>query len=103
LDRQQRPHLDIEENGGEQHDEHFNFGPANKRTRTTSPRSARRTIEGKRAEREKEKQKRWEKIMKNRKVDRDRRFMNDILEEVPGFKFTTNGMLPFISPMVFFT
>jgi hypothetical protein len=60
-------------------------------------------MEGKRAEREKEKQKRWEKIMKNRKVDRDRRFMNDILEEVPGFKFTTNGMLLFILPMAFFT
>jgi hypothetical protein len=52
-------------------------------------------MEGKRAEREKGKQERWGKIMESRKVDRDRRFMNDILEDAPAFKFTVYGVFSF--------
>jgi len=67
------------------------FGSASKRTRTTSPGSVRRSMEGKRAEREKGKQERWSRIMANRKVDRDRKFMNGILNDVPEFNFMRGG------------
>jgi hypothetical protein len=75
----------------------FGFGTTSKRTRTTSPGIVRRTMEDKRAEREKGKQERWSKIMENRKVDRDRTFMNDIFQDVPGFQSKANGTPLFFS------
>jgi hypothetical protein len=89
----QRNQPDIqEEDDDEPPNRPLDFGPASKRTRTTSPHSARRAMVGRRAEREKGKQERWGKIMQNRKMDRDWRFMNDVLENVPQFTPANHGM-----------
>lgn len=87
-----RPHPDIQEEDDDDGLSHGEFnGPAHKRTRTTSPECARKTT-SKRAEREKGKQQRWGKIIQERKVGRDQRFMDDILADVPEFVFSENGM-----------
>lgn len=72
-----------EEEEEEENDARQRDTRAPKRTRTASPTSTKKTLESKRAAREREKQAKWSKIMKARKTNRDTQFMYGILEEVP--------------------
>lgn len=63
-----------------------------KRTRKVSPIAIRRDLEGKRTEREKRKQEKWEKRLDERRRERDRRLMEDVFTEIPEFGGYTNGM-----------
>ncbi|KZP03364.1 hypothetical protein FIBSPDRAFT_845039 [Athelia psychrophila] len=73
----------IEEEEEEESDARQPSTRAFKRTRTASPTSIKKTLESKRATREREKQAKWSKIMAGRKKDRDAQLMHGILEEVP--------------------
>lgn len=89
-------HPDIQEEDG---DDSFHREPdcrAPKRMRTTSPEHT-RTTTSKRADREKEKQQRWRKIIQDRKLHRDQRFMDDILTDIPESVFPENGVFRKIS------
>ncbi|TFK44702.1 hypothetical protein BDQ12DRAFT_717858 [Crucibulum laeve] len=70
-----------------------NYTPAKnaKRTRTVSPSAAKRDLESKRLEREKQKKTRREQELNARRHERETRFMSEILADVPEMEETSDG------------
>jgi hypothetical protein len=62
-----------------------------KRARTLSPSSQIRALEERRTERERRKQERREQEKEFRKQQRERRFMSEVLSEVPQARFYNTG------------
>ncbi|KAJ7096313.1 hypothetical protein C8R44DRAFT_644127 [Mycena epipterygia] len=72
-----------------------NYSPTNvsKRTRTFSPGAAKRDLETRRLEREKQKRERREQELNHRKQQRYQHFLNEIYSEVPNRAGPSNGRL----------
>lgn len=70
-----------------------NYSPVNasKRTRTFSPGAAKRDLETRRLEREKQKRERREKELNHRKQQRYQLFLSEIYSEVPNHAGPSNG------------
>lgn len=54
-----------------------------KRTRTVSPTSAKRDLEAKRLERERQKKERWEQELQARRQQRESQFLREVYNEIP--------------------